>query len=122
MKTGGYPTIDDYIEGQPENLRVVLQKIREVISDVAPQATESISYGIPTFKLHGKNLVHFAAFSDHYSFFPTSSGIEAFKKELEEYNISKGTIRLPNDKDLPLNLIKAITEFRKKEIEENHKG
>ena len=76
--------IDEYIERYPKNIQAVLQKIRLVIKRSAPEATETISYQIPTFKLGG-NLVHFAAFTKHISFFPTSSGISKFKKELEEY-------------------------------------
>ncbi len=112
--------IDEYIERYPKNIQAVLQKIRLVIKRSAPEATETISYQIPTFKLGG-NLVHFAAFTKHISFFPTSSGISKFKKELEEYETSKGTVRFPLGKPIPYELISKITKFRVKEIIEKGK-
>src|SRR3989304_9105837 len=104
-------SIDEYIERYPENIQVILQKIRLTIKRAAPDAKEAISYQIPTFKLGG-NLVHFAAFAKHISFFPTSSGIAKFKKELEGYETSKGTIRFSIGKPIPYELISKITKFR----------
>ena len=112
--------IDEYIERYPKNIQVILQKIRLTIKRSAPEATETISYQIPTFKLGG-NLVHFAAFTKHISFFPTSSGIAKFKKELEDYETSKGTIRFPIGKPIPYELISKITKFRVKEVIEKGK-
>ena len=91
-----------------------MKKIRETIRKAAPEAKEKISYQIPTFKLGG-NLVHFAAFTKHISFFPTSSGIAKYKKELEEYETSKGTDQFPLDKPIPYNIITRITKFRARE-------
>jgi len=105
-----------YISNFPKDIQNVLREIRSVIQSIAPQATEKISYGIPTFVLNGKNLVHFAAFKNHYSFFPTSSGVEHFKKDLKKYKISKGTIQFPVDEEIPYALIEKITKFRVKEI------
>lgn len=116
-----YNDIDKYLNVFPKDTQVVLQKIRNSIRKAAPNATETISYGIPTFKLNGKNLVHFAAFKNHYSFFPTSSGVEAFKNELKEYKISKGTIQFPIDKPLPFDLLTKIVEFRRNEVLEKKK-
>lgn len=99
----------------PEDIQKILERFRVVIHSVAPAAGESISYGIPTFKLNGKNLVHFAAFSDHYSFFPTSSPRAHFK-ELEKFKGGKGTIIFPLEEELPWDLISKITEFRVKEV------
>jgi len=110
-------SIDEYIERFPENIQVILQKIRLTIKRAAPDAKEAISYQIPTFKLGG-NLVHFAAFAKHISFFPTSSGIATFKKELEVYETSKGTVRFPIGKPIPYELISKITKFRVKEVTE----
>jgi uncharacterized protein YdhG (YjbR/CyaY superfamily) len=104
-------TIDDYISGFPEDIRGKLEEIRTVIRKAAPQAEETISYGMPAFKLNGV-LVYFAAFKDHIGFFPTASGVSHFQKELKAYDISKGTIRLPLDAPLPLDLINKIVEFR----------
>jgi len=107
-------TIDEYIATFPESIQDILQQIRQTIKESAPQAREAISYRIPTFKLHG-NLVHFAAFKNHIGFFPTSSGVDAFQKELSGYETSKGTIRFPLDKPIPFDLIRKIVKFRVKE-------
>lgn len=108
--------IDKYIESFPKETREILSKIRETIREVAPTAQETISYGIPTFDLNNKHLVHFAGFKDHVSFFPTSSPIPVFKNELTSYKTSKGTIQFELDKPIPYSLIKKITEFRVREI------
>jgi len=107
-------TIDEYIATFPESIQDILQQIRQTIKESAPQAQEAISYRIPTFKLNG-NLVHFAAFKDHIGFFPTSSGVDAFQKELSGYETSKGTIRFHLDKPIPFDLIRKIVKFRVKE-------
>jgi uncharacterized protein YdhG (YjbR/CyaY superfamily) len=107
-------TIDEYIELFPEKIKIILRKMKGIIKKAAPQATETISYQIPTFKLHG-NLVYFAAFKDHISFFPTSSGVEKFKKELSGFVTSKGTIQFPLDKPIPYGLVRKITQYRVKE-------
>ena len=87
-----YETVDEYIELYPKNVKKILEKIWKTIKEIVPDAVETISYRIPTFKLKG-NLVHFGAFKKHISFFPTSSPIREFKKELKKYEISKGTIK-----------------------------
>ncbi len=106
-----YKNVDEYIDTFPKDIQNNLQKLRKAIQKAAPDATEKIGYGIPTFVLHG-NLVHFAAFKDHYSFFPASSGINAFKKELGPYITGKGTVSFPLDKPLPLELIARVVKFR----------
>jgi uncharacterized protein YdhG (YjbR/CyaY superfamily) len=111
-----FSNINDYIASFPENIQLILKKFRSVIHDIVPDATEAITYGIPTFKLNGKNLVHFGAFKDHTSFFPTSSGVSNFKDELKNFEISKGTIKFPLDKEIPWDLISKITKFRVKEV------
>ncbi len=113
-------TIDEYIAMYPENIQRILEKLRQTIRESAPRAEEVISYQIPTFKLNG-NLVHFAAFKDHISFFPTSSGREAFKKELSKYKGGKGTIQFQIDKPIPFNLVKRIVKFRVKENQSKKK-
>jgi uncharacterized protein YdhG (YjbR/CyaY superfamily) len=92
--------------------------MRKAIQEAAPHATEAIKYGIPTFVLHG-NLVHFGAFKDHLSFFPTASGVRAFKNELREYTTGKGTIQFTGKP--PLALIQKIVRFRVKEQEKRTK-
>ena len=106
--------IDAYISAFPEEIQTLLESVRQTIREAAPEAEETISYQIPTFKLHG-NLVHFAAFKKHIGFYPTSSGIRVFQDELPDYEISKGTIRFPINKPLPLDLIDKIVRFRVKE-------
>ena len=88
--------------------------MRTTIKQVVPQAEEKISYGIPTFTLHG-NLVHFGGYAHHIGFYPGSSGIRNFKNELTGYCCSKGTIQLPLDQPIPLTLIKKIVKFRVQE-------
>lgn len=109
-----YKSIDDYIATFPEHIQEILEELRAAIQKAAPSASETISYQIPTFTLNG-NLVHFAAYKNHIGFYPTSSGILAFKKELSIYEGSKGAVRFPLDKPLPLKLISKIVKFRIKE-------
>ena len=109
-----YKNIDEYIAGFPENIQAILQNLRRVIHEAAPEAQETISYSMPAFKQNGI-LVYFAAFKDHIGFFPTSSGVSAFSKELAPYDTSKGTIRFPLDEPIPVNLIKKIVKFRAQE-------
>jgi uncharacterized protein YdhG (YjbR/CyaY superfamily) len=111
MKNKKFQTIDDYIAAQPFEKRDVLEKMRYAIQRAAPKATEVISYGMPAFK-QGGILVYFAAFKNHYGFFPTASPIIVFKKELLPYKTSKGAIQFPTDKPLPVKLIQAIVKYR----------
>ncbi len=104
-------TIDEYITGFPVEVQAMLEKLRQTIRTAAPDATEKISYRIPTFYLNG-NLVHFAAFKHHIGFYPTSNGVSAFQDELSKYKTSKGAIQFPLDKPLPLELVKKIVGFR----------
>lgn len=106
--------IDGYIGRFPEDVQIILAKIRELINKAAPGAEETIKYSIPTFTLNG-NLVHFAAYKNHIGFYPAPSGIKAFKNELSVYKNSKGAVQFPLDKPLPLNLIRKIVKFRVKE-------
>lgn len=105
-------TIDQYIEHFPDEVKLILQKIRSVITDSAGDAVETISYQLPTFKYKGKNLVHFAAFKNHIGFYPTPSGITAFQDELSKYKFSKGSVQFPMDEPIPYDLIARITRFR----------
>jgi uncharacterized protein YdhG (YjbR/CyaY superfamily) len=104
--------VDEYLADVPEPARSTLHKMRAAIrSVVPPEATETISYGIPAFK-HNGVLVWFAAFSNHCSLFPTASVIEAFKNELKGFSTSKGTIHFPTDKPLPTALVKKLVKAR----------
>jgi len=110
-----FTTIDEYIANAAEEDRETLRELRRVISEAAPEATEKISYQMPTFFLHG-NLVHFAAFKGHFGFYPAPTGIKAFQEDLSKYKGSKGAIQFPKDKPLPYELIIRIVKFR---VEEN---
>ena len=110
-----YTSVDEYIAEFPANIREILENIRRVIKESAPGAEESISYGVPGFRLDNHLLVWFAAFKDHFSFFPTASGVDTFKDKLKGFKTSKGTIQFSLDKPIPYDLIKEITEFRIKE-------
>jgi uncharacterized protein YdhG (YjbR/CyaY superfamily) len=112
-------TIDEYIASFPKDVQKILQEIRRTIHKAAPRATEVISYGVPAFK-QNNILVYFAAFKNHIGFYPTSKPIAIFKKELSAYKTSRGTIRFPLDKKIPLELIAKITKFRAKEDSEKH--
>jgi len=106
-----FKSIDEYIMKFPLEVQQILQKLRKVIKESAPDAEETISYQMPTFVLHG-NLVHFAAYKNHIGFYPTPSGIEAFKDKLSEYKGAKGSVQFPIEKPLPYELIAEIVKFR----------
>ena len=110
--------IDEYISGFPEEIQTLLQEIRRSIAKAAPSANETISYGVPTFKLNGKNLVHFAAFKNHIGFYPTPSGTEKFAKELSKYKQGKGSVQFPLDEPMPLSLVERIVKFRITQIKQ----
>lgn len=104
-------TIDEYISEFLKDIQEKLEKIRKAIQETTREASEKISYGMPTFYLNS-NLVHFAAFKKHIGFYPVPSGIGNFKDELSEYKTFKGTIQFPFDEKIPYNLIKEIVKFR----------
>ena len=110
-KKSGFNSIDEYIATFPQDIQKILQELRATIKAAAPDAEEKISYQMPTFFLNG-NLVHFAAFKKHIGFYPTPSGIEAFKKELSVYDGAKGSVQFPIDEPMPLKLISRIVKFR----------
>jgi uncharacterized protein YdhG (YjbR/CyaY superfamily) len=105
-------TIDAYIADFPPDVQESLQTLRALIRNVAPEATETISYAIPTFDLNGTHLVHFAGFAHHIGLYPTGDGIDAFKSELSAYKSGRGSVRFPLGEPLPLDLIRSIVEHR----------
>jgi uncharacterized protein YdhG (YjbR/CyaY superfamily) len=109
-------TIDAYIAEFPPDVQGVLQEVRSLIHELAPEATETIAYAIPTFDLKGKHLVHFAAFKHHIGLYPTPSGMVAFAEELSPYKSGKGSAQFPLDQPLPVELIRRIVEFRVGEV------
>lgn len=111
-----HDTIDGYIATFPPKVQEILQEIRRTIAAEVPDAVEAIAYGIPTFKVRGKNLVHFGAYKSHIGFYPTPSGLEAFAEQLAPYAGGKGTAQFPLDQPMPLELIRAIVQFRLTQI------
>jgi uncharacterized protein YdhG (YjbR/CyaY superfamily) len=108
-------TIDEYIARFPAETQKVLAELRALIKATAPDATETISYAIPTFDLNGRHLVHFAGYARHIGFYPIPSGMEAFKEELKPYKQGKGSAQFPLGRPLPTDLIRRIIEFRVRE-------
>lgn len=106
-------TVSEYLSTTPAHARRYLKQIRAIVRAIAPRATESISYGIPTFKLDGHPLVFYAAFKDHVSLYPMTGAIRrAFADQLKGYKTSTGTIQFPLDKKLPTTLIRRLVKAR----------
>ncbi len=105
----------DYAGRFPEDVRQRLHQIRLTIQKAAPESQETISYGMPAFRLRGGIVVWFAAHSNHIGLYPGASGIAAFKKELSQYKNAKGSVQFPLDEPLPLALVTRIVQFRVKE-------
>jgi uncharacterized protein YdhG (YjbR/CyaY superfamily) len=114
MEESKNSNVDEYIASFSGNTQRMLEEIRSTIQKAAPEATELISYAMPTYKLNG-NLIHFAAFKSHIGIYPTPTGIEAFKEELSSYKSAKGSVQFPLDQPLPMALIQKIVEYRVKE-------
>jgi uncharacterized protein YdhG (YjbR/CyaY superfamily) len=110
-------TIDEYLASVNANHRDALQKIREVIHAVAPNAEECISYGIPAFRLNGRSLVFFGAWANHCALYPGSSAtLKKFRNELRDFQTSKGTLRFSPDNPLPVALVKKLVKARVAQI------
>ena len=107
--------IDEYISGSPEAVRGTLESVRATIRKAAPEATETIKYGIPTFVLE-ENLVHFAAFKKHIGFYPTPTAMAAFRDQLSAYKSAKGSVQFPLASPMPLKLIDQMVRFRVQEV------
>lgn len=114
-------TVDEYLQGYPENVQHMLQQLRNTIKATAPGAEEVISYQIPTYKYQGP-LIHFAAFKKHCSLIGVSKKmLEVFKEELKAYHTAGSTIRFTTENPLPVSLVRKIVKFRMKENEERLK-
>jgi len=113
-----FETIDEYIESFPENVQSGLEKLRETVREAAPEAAESVTYDMPTFKLNGQRLVYFSAWKNHIGFYSIPEGNEAFRKEPSSYAGEKGSLRFQLDKPIPYDLVKKIVMFRMKEIQQ----
>jgi uncharacterized protein YdhG (YjbR/CyaY superfamily) len=111
-------SIDEYISGFPPETRRLLDELRAIIKDAAPEATERISYRMPTFDLRGRVLVYFAGFQSHASLYPVIGAVaETLAEEVRPYRSGKGTVRFELDRPLPAGLVKRIVELRAAEIE-----
>lgn len=106
---------DEYIMDFPKEIQIILEQVRTVIKEKAPEAEESINYGMPAYKTNGKPLVYFAGYKNHIGFYATPTGHEKFAEELSKYKQGKGSVQFPIDKPIPYDLIGRIVEFRVKE-------
>lgn len=114
-------SVDEYIAAFPTAVQKILERIRAVIQTAAPEAEESISYGMPAYKLNGRPLVYFAGYQNHVGFYATPTGHAAFSDELSKYKQGKGSVQFPIDEPMPLDLISRIVKFRAKENMEKKK-
>ena len=118
-----FKSVDEYIASQPEAVQAILGSVRSAIRKAVPGAEESISYKIPTYKLHGEPVLYFAGWKRHYSLYPaTGSLVAAFHNELAPYEVVKGTIRFPLSQPVPVRLIGRIVKFRAKEVAAREKA
>lgn len=111
-------TIDDYLALQPAVAQMALERVRRAIAKAVPDAEECISYSIPAFRYNGRVLLYFAGWKEHYSIYPASDAmVAAFEGKLDEYRVSKGTLRFPLAKAVPATLIGRIAKYRAQEMD-----
>ncbi|WP_443938194.1 iron chaperone [Pedobacter sp. MW01-1-1] len=115
-----FKSVDEYIETFPVQVQLILQEIRKAIKNAAPEAAESISYGMPAYKTHGKALVYFAGYKKHIGFYATPTGHQEFAQELSHYKQGKGSVQFPLNQAMPFELIKQIVHFRARENESKY--
>ena len=108
-------TIDEYLRTFPADVQAILEQVRQVVRKAAPQATETISYGIPTFDLNGKHLVFFAGWKHHISVYPLPAGDDAFQRKIAQYKRVKSTVQFPLDKTVPYELVSEIVTLLQRE-------
>ena len=117
MATTDFQSVDEYIASQPRAVRSVLERVRRIIRKAVPEAEETISYQMPTYKLNGRRVLYFAGWKQHYSLYPSTDRlVAAFKDDLAPYEVNKGTIRFPLAAPVPVKLIEGIAKFRAKEV------
>jgi uncharacterized protein YdhG (YjbR/CyaY superfamily) len=123
MAKTDFKSVDEYIASQPETVQAILERVRRAIRTAVPDAEETISYQIPAYKLRGRAVLYFAAWKQHYSLYPATKGaVAAFEKDLARYELSKGTIRFPLFRPVPVQLISRIAKFRANEVAEREKA
>lgn len=118
MKAKKPATINEYIADFPEETQLLLEKIRAIIQKTVPEATESISYSIPTFKLSGVPLIYFAGYPHHIGLYATPTGHEAFVEELAPYKQGKGSVQFPLNQSIPFDLIERMVFFRRNQLQQ----
>lgn len=116
-----FTTVDAYIASFPPDIQMSLDDVRQAIHEVAPKATECISYGLPAFKYKDEPLIYFGGFKSHVGVYGTPVTHEAFKDKLAAYKQGRGSVQFPLDKPLPLRLIKQMVQFKMKELKKSHK-
>jgi uncharacterized protein YdhG (YjbR/CyaY superfamily) len=117
MAKTGFKSVDEYVASQPEAVQCILVRVRSAIRNALPSATEGIAYNMPSYSLLGTNVLHFAAWKQHYSLYPASGLlVAAFKDELAPYEVDKSTIRFPLTNDVPVSLIERIATYRANEV------
>lgn len=108
--------MDEYTDASSENVKEILQKVRQTIKSVIPDATETIGYGVPSFDMNGKRLIMFAGFKNHIGIYPTPVVIKEFQSQLKKYKTAEGTIQFQLNEPIPYDLIKKIVEYRIKQM------
>jgi len=117
MAKTDFKSVDEYLASQPEEVQGILERVRSTIRRAVPGAEEVISYKMPAYKLHGRPVLYFAGWKNHYSLYPASDYVvEALKDDLAPYQVNKGTIRFPLSQPAPVKLIERIAKFRAKEV------
>lgn len=106
-----FPTVDAYIASFDPSIQKKLKDIRHLVQTLVPEATEAMTYGVPTFKFKGKNLIHFAAFKQHIGIYPTPRVLEHFTAELAQYKTATGTVQFPFEQEIPFLLIKEMVGY-----------
>jgi len=123
MANTDFKSVDEYIASRPEPVQRVLKRVRAILRKAIPRAEEVISYQIPALRLHGRPVLFFAGWKQHYSLYPSSAPlVAALKDDLAPYEVSKGTIRFPLASPVPVRLIGRIARFRAKEAAEREKA
>jgi uncharacterized protein YdhG (YjbR/CyaY superfamily) len=111
-----YKDVTEYIRSTPKHIQKTLKQIRATVLECAPNATESIAYGMPAYKLNGKPLAYFATFKNHIGFYATPHAHEVFAKELAKYKQGKGSVQFPIHETVPLALIRRMVKFNAKSL------
>lgn len=118
MKSAKLATVDEYIAGFPQSTQTLLNNVRKAVKETAPDAEESVSYGIAAYKYKGKPLFYFGGFEKHVGLYATPGGQSAFTEELSKYKQGKGSVQIPIDQAMPVALIKKMVKYNMKTIAE----